>query len=211
MFGDEVARVAQDPGVRRLARRWAGDSDLAADALQETCRTVTQTKNPENIHDLRAFFCKSLINEIAHQRARPQPVLVEDIGMTADLRQEHRPSPGNFPPASVESQAIIRLLGERTLRRLERDAGQLMTTIPARSEHPVQYRAAIVRAAKKILGLVLDGPVTSADWNAALMNEYPLLRDESAAQDATHQRLSRARRDVQVLLQRLITRDELAS
>jgi hypothetical protein len=209
-FDREVEKVATDPQVRRLAERRAGSHELAEDALQETYWTVARVKNPESIVDLRAFFCRSLINEINRQRARSVPILVEDIGTIAELRQGRGSSPGGSPQVSVEDEVNRRILAERMLGQLDRDHDRLMVSIPARSDDHGRYRFAIVRAAREILCLLLQGPVTSADWNAVLKAEYPPLCESSLADDAVHQRLSRARCDVQSLLQRLVSRDELA-
>jgi DNA-directed RNA polymerase specialized sigma24 family protein len=209
MFGDEVARIAQCPEIQRIAERRAASVELARDALQETYRTVAQTKNPGSILDLRAFFCRSLINEIARQRARTAPVLVEDIGATAEQQQRNGPSSGGSPPENLENEAMVRMLGERMLRQLERDHDQLMASVPGRSRSQARYRFAITRVARTILCLLLEGPVTSADINAILDAEYPQLFGTPGPQDAIHQRYSRARRDVQAILQQLVTRDEL--
>jgi DNA-directed RNA polymerase specialized sigma24 family protein len=209
MFGDDVARVAQDPEIRRIAERRAGSVGLAWDALQETWRTVAQTKNPESILDLRAFFCRSLINEITRQRARTAPVLVEDIGATAEQQQRDGPSSGGSPPETLENQVVVRMLGERMLRQLERDHDRLMASVPGRSRNQTRYRFAIIKAARKILRLLFEGPVTSADINSVLEAEYPQMFGAPGPQDATHQRYSRARRDVQAVLQQLVTREEL--
>jgi hypothetical protein len=87
-----------------------------------------------------------------------------------------------------------------------------MALVPARSSNSRRYQSAIIAAARTILRLLFEGHVTSADWNAVLKSEYPQWCDEpELAHEAIDQRLSRARRDVQLLLQAIFLRDELAS
>jgi hypothetical protein len=211
-FLDDLAKLVGDPAVRRLAERRARSHELAEDALHDTFRTVAQTQHPENIQDLRAFFCKSLIHEISHQLARSVPIPTGDIGGISDSRQGLTSSSGASPPASVASEAHLRLLAEVALTRLEGDRGELMALVPARSSDPRRYQSTILAAAWTILRLVIEGHVTSADWNAVLKSEYPQWCDEpELAHDAIHQRLSRARGDVQSLLRAILPRDQFAS
>jgi len=207
-FLEDLAKLVEDPEVRRLAERRARSRELAEDALQETFRTVAQTQNPGAIRDLRAFFCKSLIHEINHQLARPAPVPADDIGAISDRSQDRT----SAAPASVEAEAHVRLLAQAALARLERDRRSLMASVPARSADPRHYQSTIIAAAATILLLLVEGIVTAADWNAILRSGYPQWCEEPGlARDAIDQRLSRARSDVQSLLQAIFPRDQLAS
>jgi DNA-directed RNA polymerase specialized sigma24 family protein len=207
-FREDVARIAQEAVIRGLAIRRAGSRELAEDAIQMTWWNVARVKDPERIDDLHAFFCKSLLHEIHHQRTRPTPIPVEDIVATTE--RESASPPGDNPPASVENRVAFRLLAETLLHRLERDHDQLMASVPGRSPDHRRYRTAIVAAAKTILLFLLEGAVTSADWNAALQAEYPQWCSEPGLTRATtDQRLSRARRDVRLLLQKILSRHEL--
>jgi DNA-directed RNA polymerase specialized sigma24 family protein len=206
---EELATLTGDPAIRRLAERRAGSRELGEDALHEAYCSVARVKNPESIRDLRAFFCTSLIHEINHQRTRAVPVPVEDVSTTAE--QGRAPSSIRTPPGSVETEASLCLLADMVLTRLEHDRNQLLASVPARSPDYCRYRIAIVAAAKTILLLLLEGAVTSADWNAVLQSEYPQWCGEPGlARDAIDQRLSRARQDVRQLLQTIIPRHELA-
>lgn len=210
-FLDDLAKLVEDSAIRRLAERRAWSRELAEDALQETFRAVAQTQNPEAIEDLRAFFCKSLIRTINRQLTLSAPIPAGDIGAIADSRQGLSSS-GTSPPASVASKAHLRLLAEVALTRLERDRAELMARVPARSDDPRRYQHAIIAAAETILRLLFEGPVTMADWNAVLRWEYPQWCDGSGlAHDAMYQRLSRARRDVQLLLRAILPRERFAS
>jgi hypothetical protein len=208
---DDLAKLVEDPAIRRLAERRARSHELAEDALQDTFRAVGQTRNPEAIEDLRAFFCKSLIHAINRQLTLSAPIPAGDIAAIADSRQGLSSS-GTSASASVASEAHLRLVAEAALTRLERDRAELMTMVPARSGDPRRYRRTIVAAAGRILRLLFEGPVTMADWNAVLRSEYPQLWDEPGlAHDALYQRLSRARADIQVLLRVILPRDLIAS
>ena len=152
---------------------------------------MAQTRNPEAIEDLRAFFCKLLIRAINRQLSLSvRRCLAEDIGAIADRFQDASPS-GTSSPTSVASEAQLRILADAALTRLERDRAELMATIPARSGDPGRYRCTIVAAAGTILRLLLRGPVAMADWNAVLRSGYPQWCDEPGfPHDALYQRLS---------------------
>jgi hypothetical protein len=211
-FLDDLAKLVEDPAIRRLAERRARSRELAEDALQDTFHAVARTRHPEAINDLRAFFCKSLIHAIYRQLALSAPVPAEDIAAIADRYQGLAPASGTSSPASVASEVYLRLLAEAALTRLERDRGELMAMIPARSGDPLRYQSAILAAAATILPLLFEGAVTSADWNAVLKSAYPQWCDEPGLiGDVMHQRLSRARGDVQLLLRAILPRERFAS
>jgi DNA-directed RNA polymerase specialized sigma24 family protein len=210
-FLDDLAELVEDPAIRRLAERRARSRELAEDALQDTFYAVARTQHPEAIEDLRAFFCKSLIRAIYRQLTLSAPIPAEDIAAIADSRQGLSSS-GTPAPASVESEADLRLLAEAALIRLERDRAGLTAMIPGRSDDPRRYRRMIVAVTERILRLLFEGPVATADWNAVLRLAYPQLCDEPGlARDALHQRLSRARADIESLLRVILPRDLIAS
>jgi hypothetical protein len=192
-FLDDLAKLVQDPAIRRLAERRTRSRDLAEDALQDTFRAVGQTQHPEAINDLRAFFCKSLIRTINGQFALSAPIPTENIDAIADSRLT--PAPGPSSPASVASEAHLRLLAEIALTQLERGRAELMATVPARSGDPLRYQSTIIAVAATIL-----------------RSQYPQWCDEPGlAHDAMYQRLSRARGDVQLLLRVILPRERFAS
>lgn len=213
MDRQELARIAADPEMFRLAVRRAGCRELAKDAMQETARAIVERKSPEAIENLRAFFYVALIREIDHQLGRPAAIPDADISLTSD-RHQSRTSLSAQQPAPVEGAAQLRIVADRVLAVLERERARdgLTSLIPARSGDPGRYRSAIVWAAKTIFALLVEGYVTAPDWNAILKSAYPQWCDEPGlAPDARDQRLSRARRDVQQLLRTVLSRDELAS
>lgn len=203
---EDFVRIALDPAVRKLAVRWAGSRELAEDALQETYWNVVK-KDPGSIDDLRAYFIKALARETNHQRARSRLVPVEDIATVVEQRAA---SSGRTPPDSVEHEAELRRMAQSLLKRLDVERGQLMAAVPGRSTDPWRYRSAIVATARAIFLLLLQGSVTSADWNALLKAKYsPWFAEAGLEPYATDQRLSRGRFDVRTLLQGLLPRDEL--
>jgi DNA-directed RNA polymerase specialized sigma24 family protein len=207
-FREDLAKLTRDPAIRRLAASRTGSRELAEDALQETYCAVLRVKIPQAIQDLRAYYCRSLIREITYQRSRSTFVPVEDIATTTE--QVGTGSSLYDPPASVENEASIRHLAETVLSLLEQDRDQLMSSVPARSADHRRYRATIAATARAILLLLLQGDVASADWNAILKSGYPQWYDEPGlARDALDQRLSRARRDVRLLIQKILPRYEL--
>lgn len=207
-FLDDLAQVVNDAAVRGFARGRARSRELAEDALQDTYYAVARTPHPETIEDLRAFFCKSLIRTINRQFTLSAPIPAGDIETIADSRQGLSAS-GTSP---VANEAHLRLLAEVALTRLERDHTELMAMVPARSADPSRYQYTIIAAAGMILRLLFEGPVTMADWNAVLRSQYPQWCDEPGlAHDTMYQRLSRARGDVQSLLQTILPRERFAS
>ena len=90
-FHDDLARVAAEPEMHRLATRRAGSRELAEDALQETVRAITERKSSEVIVNLRGFFYVSLIREIDHQLGRPVAIPAENIDMLGSRPRRYLP------------------------------------------------------------------------------------------------------------------------
>jgi len=206
-FYDELARIRQDPQIWRLALRRAGSRELAEDALQETYYSVARVKDPGHIENLRAFFCRALINQISHLRGQLNPVPVEDPEMLAATRQ------GNWVHAAggpVEETAVRLQLAATWRKRFRLERERLMALVPKRSSDPRRYREVIVATAAKILHAAVDGRVNWADSDDVLRAAYPDWFDEpGCTRDTYYQRLSRARREMQVLLMAVVGRDEL--
>ena len=88
-FQSALLAIAQDPEIRRLALRLAGDLELAEDARQEAYYAVRRVRNPEEIKDLRAYFCTVLANKVRRLRGQlREAVLVEDFEHLAETHQE---------------------------------------------------------------------------------------------------------------------------
>jgi DNA-directed RNA polymerase specialized sigma24 family protein len=211
-FHEQLERVRFDPAIRRLALQWARDPYLAEDALQETFWSVSRTKDPDRIIDVRAYFTTVLKRESTHQlKLASAAIPSEDIGETSD--QELTTAPiGHGRPSDVAEEVCSGLTIAAMLARFQRERGQLMARVTGRSPDHQRYRAAIVAAAGKLLRLLLTGHVIRAEWNTVLKNEYPEYLGESGlARNAVDQRLSRARRDMLLLLRQIISIEELTS
>jgi DNA-directed RNA polymerase specialized sigma24 family protein len=77
-FPSELVALCADPEIRRFALRRAGDPDLAEDALLQAICVVARVQDLQAIEDLRAYFCRALIDRVYRLRgqltaARPDP------------------------------------------------------------------------------------------------------------------------------------------
>ena len=72
-FLRQLLEIRQDPQVRSLARRRAVSLDLAEDALQEAYYAVAKVKNPGQISNLRAYFCRVLVRKADELRDEKGP------------------------------------------------------------------------------------------------------------------------------------------
>jgi DNA-directed RNA polymerase specialized sigma24 family protein len=209
-FHAELTRVWRDPEIRRLALRRAGNRDLAEDALQETFYSVARVSDPDHIENLRAFFCRALINQISHLRGQLNPIPVEDPEMLAGLRQ---PGVRLHAPAAarpVEEAAAWLQLAATWRKRFHREHERLMAMVPERSGDPRRYQEVIVATAAKILYAAGDGHMNWADSDLTLRAAYPnWFNEPGCSRDTYYQRLSRARHEVRVLLRAVVDRDEL--
>jgi DNA-directed RNA polymerase specialized sigma24 family protein len=192
-FQQELVSIRQDPQVIALAFSRAGHHELAEDALQTAYYRVASVRYPEHIRNLRAYFIRVLKNEISSLYALPPPLPLDD------------PDTQCQPTAqAAEHQACRTLQRETWLKRLESERDQLIATVPARSHDPARYREVVHAAATQLL---LDPEPNGA---AILHTAYPdYFDDPAAALNTLHQRISRARDDIQALLQVVIRRDEL--
>ena len=207
-FDDELARIRQDPQIWRLALRRAGSRDLAEDALQETFYSVARVKDPGRIENLRAFFCRALINQISHLRGQLNPIPVEDPEMLEGTRQQGGRVHAVTRP--VNETAVWLQLTAAWRKRFHRERRRLMAMVPERSSDPRRYREVIVATAAKILHATVDGHMNWTDSDDALRAAYPDWFDEpGCTRDTNYQRLSRARREMRVLLMAVVSRDEL--
>jgi DNA-directed RNA polymerase specialized sigma24 family protein len=208
-FHDELTRIWRDPQIRGLALRRAGRHDLAEDALQETYYSVARVKDPGRIENLRAFFCRALINQISHLRSQLNPIPVEDPEILAETRQRQG---GAHAAAArpVDEAAVWLQLAAAWRQRFRRERRRLLAMVPERSSDPRRYREVIVATAARILHAAVDGQVSWTDSDDALRAAYPDWFDEpGCSRDTYYQRLSRARREMRVLLMAVVGRDEL--
>jgi len=114
------------------------------------------------------------------------------------------------PAPSWAEEVLTRLTARTWLDRLRAQRACLRAAVPGRSPQPGRYRHLIVQTAEYVLRSAIDGNVSGADSNEALQAAFPEWFGRSGrAENISHKRLSRARRDVRDLLQVIVSRDEL--
>lgn len=203
-FPSELVAIWQDQEVRRLAERRAGDPDLAQDALMATVVAIARMGDLAHIKDLKAYFCRVLINEIYRLRgqlAAARPCDPATLAVMSDA--------GKSAPSSAD-QAVTRLIGRAWLEKLCARRAPLRAAVPGRSGEPDRYRDLIIETAEYILCTALDGHVSWADCNETLRAAIPdWFGRPGSAGNTSHQHLSRARRDVQDVLKAIVSPDEL--
>jgi DNA-directed RNA polymerase specialized sigma24 family protein len=209
-FQQELLALWNDPVIWRLAVRRAGSSDLAEDALQETFYSIARVQCPQRIENLPAFFRTALIHEIDRQRRHLGPRPVENPETVAGYRQPDLLWPHSVPHA-VDKEAVRILLAEMWFSRFQREREQLRAMVPGRSSRPSCYRATMIAVAEAILHAAVAGDVSWADCNQDLQAAQPDWFDEPGCPQGTlYQRLSRARKDVQMLLMAVVDREDLS-
>jgi DNA-directed RNA polymerase specialized sigma24 family protein len=210
-FYQEILAVYKDPEVRKLARRRAGDGDLAEDALQEAFCAVAGTADPRRIKDLRAYYCLVLIRSIYALRGQLRATVAEDPGTLAEMHPRWSSVEPVATVRPVEEAAVARLAGQARLERFHAQREDLRKAVPGRSSEPERYRDAILAVAEHLLCEALIGGVVSrADSNESLRSAYPgWFGTPGYAANTCHQHFSRARSDIQDVLKVVISRDEL--
>jgi DNA-directed RNA polymerase specialized sigma24 family protein len=203
-FPPGLLAIWQDPEVRKLAARRAGDPDLAQDALLAAVAAVARVGDLARIEDLKAYFCRVLINEVYRLRGQLAAARPFDPATLAAMSDA-----GTSAPPS-EHEAVTRLLARAWLDQFRTQRVHLRAAVPGRSSQPARYRDLVAQTAEHILRTVLDGSVSWADCNEALQAALPdWFGRPGSAENTCHKHLSRARRDIQDLLKAVISRDEL--
>lgn len=201
-FIQQLLAIREDPQVKSLARARAGNPDVAEDALQEAFYTVARAEHPEQIANLRAYFCTVMIRMVYRLR-------------TEELRAESRPADPAAPlekdqyAGAAPEQAQARPADESTTgqlaeewrERLSAHRDRLTATVPGRSPDPGRYRNVILSVVERVLSATSDLGDDEADSSKALRVAYPeWFAEESCAAASQAQRLARARSDVRNLL-----------
>lgn len=207
----QLVEIWMDPGIKKLARRKAGDPDLADDALQSAYCAMLRV-DLDQVEDVRAYFARVLLHEVHRlhrQRRQLRAALVDDFDRMAEERLGaigcHR-----TPPPCVHDAVCASLQGQSWLKRLADRRGDLMASVPARSRDAVRYRAVIYAAAEKILRAGMRGDVSEADTNDTLRASYPeYFQQPDATPNTCDQRFCRARVDIRALLRSVVSHDEL--
>ncbi|HUC24635.1 MAG TPA: hypothetical protein VMA73_18150 [Streptosporangiaceae bacterium] len=207
---EQLAAIREDPKVKKLARGRAGDPELAEDALQEAYYAVARLEDLEHIEDLRAYYCRVLLRTIHKLRGQLGADLIEDFEVVADNRQ--RKPGGELPPLPLDEMVASHLLIQDLLKYFARHGADLSRAVSARSPDPAHYRDMIATIAERLLLASDAGGLSEAEQNQALRTLYPEWFDEAvAAVNNVHQRFTRARADVDRLLQGFIKRGDLYS
>lgn len=208
-FQQELLAIRKDPEVRKLARRKAGDQELAEDALQTAFCAVASVANPTAIRDLRAYFCRVLIHEVYRLRGQLGATLMEDFTRVADARQGW--SGGNLPARRPVAETVsTRLLAEAWMEPFVTRRRELANRVPGRSPDRHRYREVIVDVAGRVLCRIITEEISDADYNAALSTAYPEWFDQpGSAENNRHQRFRRAREDIRALLRTIVNPDDL--
>ena len=206
-FLEQLAEVRQDPKVKSLALLRAGDPELAKDALSEAYFAVAR-HGPKGIKDLRAYYCRTLINLVNDLRYQFGASLTDDVERVADSHQDRS---GSRPrPRPVDESVCIHLLAEAWLEPFTTRRGELTAQVPGRSPDPLRYRAVIVTASERVLRANVTADVCDADSNSELTAAYPeWFAAPGSAENTRHQRFCRARADVRELLSSIVSRDDL--
>jgi hypothetical protein len=199
-----LVQVWADPQIKRLAQRHARDPQLADDALQSTYYALARLKHLDQIENMRAYFCRVLVQQVHRESAQLGAALVEDFAFVADVRGSVTDS-GFASSPEFEEAACFSIQAWSWHKRLIRQGGELAARVPARSGEPTRYRAMIYAAAEQILRAGIDGEPSKADTNDAFLASYPEYFDQPGASRATRdQRLCRARMDVGKLLRAVV-------
>lgn len=195
----ELAAIACDPGMRRVARRLAGD--MADDLLQETWYAMARTAALESIQNPRGYFYRTMVNTWRHLR--------HDLarhGIPADDLDAAMGAARGMP--SAEHDALSRLGAADRQARLRASRAELRLTIPPYSADPYRYRRVIMMVAEAAVSG--DDLASRSEFNEALVAAYPEWFGERGVKSGTlQQRRCRARRDIQRLLAAVIGPDEL--
>jgi hypothetical protein len=203
-FQHELLAIRQDPQIKAVALRRAGDPDLAEDALQNAYCAAARVDHPESIKDLRAYFVHVLVREV--YRLRTQLELLNP----AETRQHGAPADSRSSPQPVAETVAASLLACAWFKRLATQRDHLCASVPARSGDPARYRIMIVTVAEQVLRDALHGEPSEADSEDAFRAAYPeWFSEPGCAKNTCHQRFRRARADVKALLQAIVSRDEL--
>ena len=206
-FLEKLLEIRQDLKVKSLALRRAGDPELAEDALNQAYYAVAR-RGPEGIKDLRAYYCRTLMNVVNDLRYQFAASLTEEFERVAESHQDRS---GCAPlPRPVDEAVCSHLLAEAWLEPFATRRGELAAQVPGRSRDSKRYRAVIVIASERVLRANVTGDVSDADSKSELIAAYPeWFAEPGCAENTCHQRFCRARADVRDLLSTIVRRDDL--
>jgi hypothetical protein len=198
-----------DPEIQRFALRRAGDPDLAQDTLLHAICAVARVHDRERINDLRAYLCRAIMNEAYRLRGQLAAARRYESGSLDEMTERGAEHPSESAPP-VDEAAITRLMAQTWLERFGAHRDRLRASVPGRSSQPDRYRDLIAAIAEHLLCAALDGGLSQADNNEELQAAFPeWFGQPGDDQNTHHKHLSRARCDVQAVLQAVVNRAEL--
>ena len=203
---EQLAAMANDPAIRRHARRLAGD--LAEDVLQETWYHVAQVCQRGSIDNPSGYFYRTLVNTARHMRQELGRVgtVTDDPAREAESFRRGQDRRHAIP--SAEREAMQRMRAQARQDALQRNRAELSQRIPAYSADPDRYRTAILAVAAWIL--TDNGPINRAEINEALRAAYPAWFDTSEVKaDSMNQRRCRGGHSNRLVLGAVVGRDDL--
>jgi DNA-directed RNA polymerase specialized sigma24 family protein len=201
----QLQALLEDPQVRRIALRRAGDPDVAEDALAEAYCAMVRVADPDRIVDVRAYFCRVLIHEIYRLRGQLGATPTDDIAALADASASV--AGGRAP---FDETVTMRMLVRTWLTCLTAQRHMLVALVPGRSPNPGRYRAVIVSAAGRLLLSLVTGDANEADISVALRTAYPEWFAAGGCEAGNaYQRYSRARADIYQVLRNIVSREDL--
>ena len=172
---------------------------------------MARIKDPSEIEDLRAYFCRVLIRMVSALRGQLGAILPDDFAGLADACQaKARGEALRSPESPVDETVAANLLAHGWLERFTAERESLAAAVPGRSPYPSRYSELIVSVAERVLRSIVKADVCDADGNPALRAAYPeWFADDDGTVGNAHQRFSRARADVRGLLRAIVSRNDL--
>ena len=205
---ERLAVIREDPQVKNLAHRRAEDPELAKDALQEAYYAMAKM-DPEQIEDLRKYFCTVVTHTAYRLRGQLKAAVVGDPAGLVDASGRKLGSE-SLPPTFDEA-VHTNMMGDNWRECLAMNRVALTSNVPGRSPDSDKYRNVIATVSKEMLNTILTGDFREVDLNLALRAAYPEWFAERCGVSNIHQRFARARADIRDLLKTVISLDELRS
>lgn len=201
----ELLELWQDQQVRGYARRYAGDHEVADDALQSTYYAMARLKHLAEIENMKAYFYQVLRREIARERGQLGAILIEDFAREADDRQLDARAMDKSS-AGFEDELCTSVQCWYLHKQLLADRDKLLASVPGRSPNNERYREVVYAAAEAILSAGMRAEPSEADSIKAFRESYAeYFAQPGAAANTCHQRFLRARADVRALLRALVS------
>jgi len=195
-----LVEIWADPQVRAFARRYAGDHQMADDAMQSAYLAMDRLEHLDQITNLGAYFRLVLVRAIGRERYQLGALLVDDLACVAEA---HEGAAGSWcaSAAGFEDAVCTSVQAQSWHKQFVGARDGLMAALPARSADPGRYRAVIYAVAEQILRGATSGEPSEADANDAFRTSYPEYFDQpDASPNTRHQRFRWARMDVRKLL-----------